>query len=123
MQAPLTVARTVTTPGGLNFASLFTRAVTLSTPGNPLSLVSQTDTITINGRVYTRTFDAPSRTFTSVSPLNRQGTQVIDAQGRLTQFQFGGLNALNLAYDARGRISTVTSGTRAEMHTFTFAYN
>jgi YD repeat-containing protein len=123
LQAPLTVARTITTPGGLIFNSTFTRAVTLSNPADPLSLTSQTDTLTINGLVYTNAFNAATRTFTSMSPLNRQGTRVVDTQGRLTQFQFGGLNSLNFARDARGRLITVTSGTAAEARTYTFTYD
>lgn len=123
LQAPLTVTKTITTPGGLNFASTFTRAVTLSTPSNPLSLTSQTDTLTINGLVYTNAFDASSRTFTFVSPLNRQGTQVVDVQGRITQFQYGGLNPINQVYDGRGRLITKTGGNGVETRTSGFTYD
>jgi RHS repeat-associated protein len=123
LQAPLTVARTVTTPGGLSLASTFTRSVTLSIPANPLSLMSQIDTSTINGRVYTKSFDAATRTYTSLSPLNRQTIRIVDVQGRPTQFQFGGLNPLNFAYDARGRLMTATRGSGAEARTSGFTYN
>lgn len=123
MQSPLDARRTVTTPNGLNFNSTFSSAVTLSDPFNPLSLISKTDTLTVNGKTSTRVFTTNNRTFVETSPLNRQTTTVVNAQTRPTQTQFANLNPVNLTYDARGRLSSATSGAGASARVFTYAYN
>ena len=123
LQAPLTTNTTITTPGALNFNSTFNRAVTLSNPADPLSLTTQTDTLTINGRTFTSAFTAASKTFLDTSPLNRQTTRVIDTQGRLTSLQFANLNPFAATYDVRGRLATTVFGTGGSARTSTFAYN
>ncbi|MEQ1605006.1 MAG: RHS repeat-associated core domain-containing protein [Pyrinomonadaceae bacterium] len=121
--APITTNNKVTTPGGLNFDSAFTRAVTLSTPGDPLSLVSQTDSSGINGRTYTTVFTAANRTFLTTSPFGRQSITVVDGQNRPTQTRFANLNTVSSSYDARGRLSSVIAGTGADARTSSYAYN
>lgn len=123
LQAPLTTVSTVTTPGALTSNATFNRTVTLSNPADPLSLMTQTDTLTLNGRTFTSAFTAASKTFVDTSPLNRQTTRVIDTQGRLTSYQFATLNPLAATYDVRGRIATTVFGTGGAARTSTFAYN
>jgi len=53
MQAPILESLTVRLPSGRTATSAMTRAVALGDPNNPLSLTSQTDTITLNGRTAT----------------------------------------------------------------------
>src|SRR5262249_20425948 len=88
MQAPLKTSSVTTTPGALAFSTTFSRAVTLSNPDNPLSLVALNDTFSINGRSYTGNYTAATRTFVDTSPAGRQATTVIDTQGRTTGQQF-----------------------------------
>jgi RHS repeat-associated protein len=123
LQAPLTTNTTIATPGALNYAATFARAVTLATPGDPLSLATQTDTLTINGRTSTSAFTASNRTFTDSTPQGRQTTRVIDAQGRLTSVQLATLNPLAATYDTRGRLATSVFGTGVDARTSTLAYN
>ena len=123
LQAPISTNTSVTTLGGLNFTSTLGRATTLATAGNPLSMVSQTDTRTINGRITTNTFTAATRTYVASSPLGRQSTTVIDGQGRPTQERFGNFNTIFRTYDTRGRLSSLTAGTGAESRNSTFSYN
>jgi len=123
LQAPITTNTTIATPGGLNFTATFARTATLSTPGDLLSLATQTDALNVNGRAYTNVFTAANRTFVLTTPQNRQGTRVIDTQGRTTQLQFANLNADNFAYDSRGRLSVAAGGSGAETRTFNLAYN
>ena len=123
LQAPLSTNTTIATPGALNYAATFARAVTLATPGDPLSLATQTDTLTINGRTSTSAFTASNRTFTDSTPQGRQTTRVIDAQGRLTNVQLATLNPLTATYDARGRLVTSVFGMGADARTTTLAYN
>ena len=62
---------------------LATRTITLADPHDPLSLTSATDTVTVNGRRYTSTFDAASLQMTDTTPLGRQRFTIMDAQGRV----------------------------------------
>ena len=123
LQAPLTTSIGIATPGGLNYAETFARAATLTTPGDPLSLATQNDTLTINGRAFTSAFTAANRTFVNTSPLNRQATATIDTQGRLTNFQLANFNPLAATYDTRGRLATTVFGTGGGARMSLFAYN
>ncbi len=123
LQAPLATSTAILTPGALNFAANFARAVTLNTPNDPLSLATQTDTLTINGRTFTSAFTAATSTFVSSTPQGRQTTRMIDAQGRLIGVQFANLNPLTATYDTRGRLATTVFGTGMDARTNTFAYN
>ncbi|MGC9967116.1 MAG: PKD domain-containing protein, partial [Syntrophobacteraceae bacterium] len=115
--------RSNTTPGGLSRATAMSRTVTLSDPLNPFSLTSQTDTVSINGRTYQRTFDGSARTFSMISPEGRQGTSTIDALGKIVSSQVSGLAPTGYAYDSRGRLSAVTAGTGTDTRTTTLGYN
>lgn len=123
MQAPLESNIGVLTPGGLNSNATFGRTASLSAPANPLSLITQTDTLNINGQTYTSVFTASNRTFVLTTPENRQATAVIDGQERVTQFQLADLNSGSYTYDTRGRLSLAALGTGATARTFNFAYN
>jgi RHS repeat-associated protein len=89
-----------------------TRAVTLSDPNNPMSLLTQTDTVTVNGKITKSVYDNTARTVTTTTPANRQVTASLDAQGRVTSEAVAGLNAVSFAYDSRGRLNGVAQGTR-----------
>ncbi len=123
LQAPLITNTAIATPGALNYAATFARAVSLTNSADPLSLTTQNDTMTINGRTFTSAFTAASRTFVNTSPFNRQTTRVIDTQGRLTNFQFASFNPLAATYDVRGRLATTVFGTGGTARTSTLAYN
>jgi RHS repeat-associated protein len=123
MQAPLISSSTTPPPGALTFSTAFSRAVTLSNPADPLSLATQNDTFSINGRNYTSNFTAATRTFVDTTPVGRQMTTVVDTQYRPTQQQFANLDPVSLGYDARGRLSTATFGSGGGARVFGFAYN
>jgi RHS repeat-associated protein len=115
--------QTITTPGGLATTISATRTVELADPANPLSLTKLTDNITLNGGTSTRVFNAATRTETSTSAAGRQSTAVLDALGRVAQVGVGGLLAINLAYDPRGRLASLTQGVGADTRTAHFSYN
>src|SRR5262249_19701413 len=110
MLAPLAASHTVTTPGGLTSTTTVSRAATLTDPSNPFSLTQQTDTVVLNGRTYTRVYNAGSRTFTTTSPTGRKLTTTTDARGRAVLSQDGNLPPIAFTYDAGGRLATVTQG-------------
>jgi len=99
------------------------RAVTLSNANDPLSLTAQTDTASINGLNYMSVFTVANKTFAFTTPAGRQGTRVIDSQGRTTQAQLNGLNSENYTYDSRGRLSSATFGAGGEARTYNLTYN
>jgi RHS repeat-associated protein len=122
LSAPVVTSRTITTPGGLTSSLAATRVATLADPLNPLSLQTQVDTLTLNGRTYTSSFDAASRTFTHTTPAGRRVVTVLDAQGRPVQKQIADLDPLGYSYDSRGRLASLTVGTGAEADTFAITY-
>jgi len=123
MQAPIVQSLTVTTPGGLTSTTTTSRTVTLSDPNNPLSLQSLTDTVTINGQVYTSTFDATTRTLTQTTPAGRKTVTQEDALGRVLSQQVAGLDPVNFTYDAQGRLIMTSQGTGASARVSTIGYD
>jgi len=122
MLAPLPKRRTITTPTGLTGTITFERAVELVDPHNPLSLTTQTDTLTIDGRTFTTSYDGATRTLSSTSPAGRTRTITLDAKGRVVRDQLGGLEPTISVYDARGRLSAVTQGTGPGARTSSLSY-
>jgi RHS repeat-associated protein len=112
MQVPITAAATVATPSGLTRSTSATRAVTLSNPTDPLSLISETDTTTTNSQTWTMAFNASSRTWTTTSPVGRQSTRTVDVAGRLTSSSVPNIASLSISYDSHGRLSSMTQGSR-----------
>ena len=123
MQAPVPSSLTIRTPSGLTSALTTTRAATLSNPNNLLSLIDQTDTVTLNGRTYTSAYDGTLRQLTDTSPAGRQTITLLDPQGRVLQRQVVGLEPISFTYDPRGRLSTMTQGTGGAARSSTFTYN
>jgi YD repeat-containing protein len=127
METPLPKMLTTTT-GTLTSTVSMVREVSFpSNAPNPPDLTkiaTQIDTTTINNQSFKRTFDAQSKTFTSVSAAGRTNTVTIDDQGRVIQAQVKGLGPVNLSYSA-GKLSTITqvSGTDpTDKRIVTFAY-
>jgi RHS repeat-associated protein len=119
MNSPILNSLTVTTPGGRQLSAQGSREATLSNPADPLSVQSQTDTLTVNGRSHRTVFNASTRRFTTTSPANRTTTTDIDVQGRPLRQQVTGLEALTSTYDTFGRLTGQTHGTRSSG----FSYN
>jgi RHS repeat-associated protein len=119
MQAPLATAVTISTPSGLTMTGGVTRAVTLADQSNLVSVQTATTTSTINGKTWTRTFDAASRTWTSTSPAGRQSTITVDLAERPAQVSVSGIAPITYSYDAHGRPTAITQGSR----TWTLTYD
>jgi RHS repeat-associated protein len=123
MQAPLLKSLTVQTPLGLTSTLTTSRAVSLSNPNDPLSMTSQTDTLVINGRTYTSTYNQTNRLLTTTTPQGRTSSVTLDTKGRVAQEQVTGLEAVSYTYDSLGRLSTITQGSGVEARTSTLSYN
>jgi RHS repeat-associated protein len=123
MQAPLATSLTINSPAGLVSTYAMTRTITLTNPADFLSLGTMTDMLTINGRVYTSSYNATNKTFTITSPEERRSVAIIDVHGRVTQEQTSGLIPVHYDYDSFGRLAHITQGNGAETRTTTFSYN
>jgi RHS repeat-associated protein len=117
IQLPIATSQTLT-KGNLTMSIIGSSTASLGTAANPFSLISRTDQTTINFRTYTSTFTTSNLTFVNTTPVGRKLTTVLDNQERIASTQIGGLLASNFAYDSRGRLSSVTRGTRASTFTY-----
>ncbi|MCG8425605.1 MAG: hypothetical protein MJE77_47605 [Proteobacteria bacterium] len=120
MQAPVTVAQTIALPSGLTLTSTSERAADLDATGQ---LVSQTKSVTVNGRTTTRHFDVASRTWTVTSPAGRVTSTVIDDRGRPRTITVAGLASAHYSYDTRGRLETTMLGEGDSARTTTLTYH
>jgi RHS repeat-associated protein len=118
MQEPIPNSSTVTTPSGLQDQVSVTRAVTLADPNYPLSLQTQTDTIVVNGRTYTRAYASSSQTVTTTTPAGRQTVATLDSLGRVVQVAPPGLSPVQFAYDTQGHITGIAQGARTSIFSY-----
>ena len=96
------------------------RDVTLSDPVDPLSLLTQTDTVTRNGQTSTTTFDAATRKITQTSPQGRHKATTLDSRGHVVRIDpADGLDSMLFSYDGQGRPTRVEQGDQS----WTYAYD
>jgi len=122
MLAPLDESLTLTT-GSLSATLNNQRSVTLSDPNDPLTLKTQTDIQTFNGRQTKTVYDATSKTLTQTSPANRSVSATLDAKGRIAQMQVTGIAALLADYDNHGRLQSLSQGSGTDQRAVTYSYN
>jgi RHS repeat-associated protein len=120
MQAPLAQSTVVQTPAGKQMTTQQARTATTDSQGN---LLTQVDTTTINGKAFTTTYSATSKTMTTVSPVGRRTVSTLDDKGRVVQVQPGNLAPTAYSYDSRGRLATVTVGSGTSARVTTFGYD
>ncbi len=117
--APFTSAFGVTTPGGLSWQGTLTRTFSPGDPDNPLAPGVLATTLAAPYGGATTVFDPATRSATRTSAEGRQQTVTLDAKGRVARFVRSGLAPLDLGYDARGRVVSVTRASRS----YTLAYD
>jgi RHS repeat-associated protein len=123
MLAPVLQAHTIATPGGRSRTTTVERRALLANPGDPFSLTTLTETVTVNGQATTRTYDAATRTLTVVTPAGRRLAFTFDSRGRVIRASRGGVPPMDAAYDARGRLMSLTSGAgRGDARRYGFSY-
>lgn len=120
MLVPIVESEVVTLPvSGLTATTTTSRGVSEDTNG---ALATHTTTTTVNGRVFTKDYDAATQTVTFTTPEGRTFTGTVDSVGRpLTAFM-PGLETKTYSYDSRGRIETVTVGTGSNARTNSATY-
>ena len=98
--------------GNLTMNITGSRKATLGVPGNPFTVSTETDTLTINGRTYTSVFTGSSKTYVDTTPVKRKTTTILDSLERVSSTQVGALLPVQFGYDSKGRLATITQGTR-----------
>ena len=120
LQTPFVSSLITRLPSGLTQTNTGSTTVTLADPKNPLSLVTQTNVMSINGRTFTSVYDAPSRTSTSISAAGVKGVTKFDSKGRAIELRNAeGLEPANVSYDSSGRVSKLEQG----IQSWTYAYD
>ncbi|HEX6290918.1 MAG TPA: SMP-30/gluconolactonase/LRE family protein [Herpetosiphonaceae bacterium] len=123
MQAPYISSLTITTADGTRFLTITAnRTVTFSYPGDPLTLLTQTDTQTVNGRTTTRVYQATTRTLTTTTPTGERTSVVLNLQGQPIRTDTTNLATTLFDYDAQGRLIRTSEGTGVITRTQTLAY-
>ena len=117
MLAPIVASQTVKLPSGLTSTITATRTEVDSSSGG-IAPAKQTDTVTVNGDTSTTTYDGTARTITSTSAAGRTSVTTLDAKGRVILVQVPGVAATSFAYDARGRLMSVTQGDRSVTYSY-----
>ena len=118
LQAPVPLSGTIT-KGSLTMTTTGTRKATLGVASNPFSLTTETDTLSINGRTYSSVFTTSNKTYVDTTPVKRKTTTILDSLERVSSAQLGALLPAQFAYDSKGRLATITQGTRVS----TLAYD
>jgi RHS repeat-associated protein len=122
LQSPIVTSEQIRMPSGLTMSTSSSRSAFLSVPGDPLSSSTLTDSWTVNGSTFTRTFDRSQLRWTFQTPAGRQFTKTVDSAGRAKGFQIGNLAALQLAYDPAGRVTSETEGSGSAQRTTSLTY-
>lgn len=122
LQAPVTQSLQVRTPAGRTWTLSSARTATFATPGALLPSILQ-DTVQINGRPYTSTWNAAQRRTTLTTPAGRRRLLDLDEQGRPATFQIGNLAPVTFSYDTAGRLAEVAQGTGADRRLLAFGYD
>ncbi len=119
MLAPVTTSLTRRSPNGVQTVLTTSQTATLGDPKNPMSLTTQTETVAVNGKTYTTTYDAALRQITVKSPQGRRTAAKLDGKGRVVETQLAGTHPVGYTYDDLGRLTKVSQGDRG----WTYAYD
>jgi len=112
LQAPVAQQFSVTLPSGLTLRGRGSRVTTLGNFSDPFSLITQTDSLIVNGAVSRRVFNASQRTITQFTAEGRQFATLLDTVGRVVEVRGGGTATVKYGYGSRGLLSSVTQSGR-----------
>ncbi len=118
MQLPLTKELTISQPSGLHSVTGKQLTVDLAEPGDPFSLQTLTDTTTVNGNIFTRSYAADTSTWSVLTPEGRGSSIGVDRLGRPLMLEVPGFDSVNYSYDATGRIDEISQGLRSTKYLY-----
>jgi RHS repeat-associated protein len=122
LQSPIVASEQIRMPSGLTMSTGRSRSAVLGVAGDPLSLTTLIESWTMNGQVFTETFDRSQMLWSFQAPSGRTATATTNAAGRPTTLQVGNLDPVQLTYDTGGRITSAIQGARPAQRTMTFTY-
>jgi len=122
MRSP--VESVTTAMGSLLSEMTSTRTTSLATPGNPFSIDTQTEVVSVNGREYSTVYDGSTRTLTQTTPEGRETVTTLDEEGRVVSLSPPGRAATEFTYDTQGRLHVITQAPGdPDARTWTLAYD
>jgi len=92
-------------------------------PVEPPSLLSVTESLTVNGRAHQRSYDVNKMEWTQTTPAGRQVITGLNAQGRVVRRAAPGILPVSFVYDSGGRVSGISQGTAAQARAVTVSYD
>ncbi|MBK9715620.1 MAG: hypothetical protein IPO81_30720 [Kouleothrix sp.] len=123
MQVPFASSISMRTAAGQTyFTRMATRGITLYNPANRLTLRTQNDTVTTNGRVSTTSYDAPTRTIATTDSAGLRTIRRLDWCVRLVFEQTANLAPRQYEYDEQGHLTRVVEGSGAGARATTMEY-
>jgi RHS repeat-associated protein len=117
IQIPIATSETLTY-GSLTMNISNSRTVSLGNPADPFSLTTQTDSETINGRVYKSVFTASTKTFVDTTAAGRKTTSLLNGLERIASIQPPAGALTSFMYDSRGRLMSATQGARQTSYSY-----
>jgi RHS repeat-associated protein len=114
MGVPILDTETLTTPLGVAVTTSLTRSTVLADPLDVLSLLTQDDTLNVNGSLVYTNFSAEDSEYSVTTPAGRRVTYLYDEQGRLVEESFpsSGVTPIQYEYDDRGRLARLIQGSQ-----------
>jgi RHS repeat-associated protein len=122
LQSPIVTSEQIRMPSGLTMSTGRSRSAVLGVAGDPLSLTNLIESWTMNGQVFTETFDRSQMRWSFQAPSGRTATATTSAAGRPTSLQVGNLDPVQLTYDTGGRITSAIQGSGLAQRTMNFVY-
>jgi YD repeat-containing protein len=123
MAAPIAATQTVKSPAGLTQTTTASETVSLSDPANPLSVISITESTSVNGQAWISAYSAATHTITDTSPVGRTTSTALDTRGRVSQVQLNGLAPTKYSYDARGALTSIVESPDTDARMTSLAYD
>jgi YD repeat-containing protein len=118
MQVPIVESLIVRLPSSLHATLTQLRHDSLTSPTDPFSLVSQTDSVSLNGAVTVSTYAAGTRHFVQTSPEGRQLFSTLDVKGRVVSARVADLDSVRFSYDSVGRLIQQQQGGRITSYAY-----
>jgi len=119
-------SETLTLPGNLTAKLTVSRSTSLLDSNNPaavFAIAAISNQMTLNGNVYTTTYNGTNRIAITTSPEGRQQTIALDARARVIHSKMPGQTPVDLSYDAQGHVAQVLDSAAVGVRQTQFAYD
>jgi RHS repeat-associated protein len=121
-QTHLLSSATLQLPGGLTWQETASYAIATNSQTS-LAMGGWTNLFSVNGNIYTDTFNGSNQIQVTTSPEGRQDTLQVDTQGRPVAEWQPGLATTTVSYDGAGRLGFISDQSAGGTRTSTLAYD